>query len=46
MSTYLYPGDTTYLCAIDGDGLMVSLIISVFRHLGQRRRRRRYRSDC
>jgi gamma-glutamyltranspeptidase/glutathione hydrolase len=28
-STYLYPGDTTYLCAIDGDGLMISLIISV-----------------
>lgn len=28
-STYLYPGDTTYLCAIDGDGLMMSLIISV-----------------
>lgn len=28
-STYLYPGDTTYLCAVDGDGLMISLIISV-----------------
>lgn len=28
-STYLYPGDTTYLCAIDGDGLMISIIISV-----------------
>lgn len=28
-STYLYPSDTTYLCAVDGDGLMISLIISV-----------------
>ena len=28
-STYLYPSDTTYLCAIDGEGLMISLIISI-----------------
>lgn len=28
-STYRYPTDTTYLCAIDGDGLMISLIISI-----------------
>lgn len=28
-STFLYPADTTYLCAIDGDGLMISIIISV-----------------
>lgn len=28
-STYLYPADTTYLCAVDGDGLMISLIISI-----------------
>jgi gamma-glutamyltranspeptidase len=28
-STYLYPSDTTYLCVVDGDGLMISLIISI-----------------
>ncbi len=28
-STYLFPGDTTYLCAADAGGLMISLIISV-----------------
>jgi gamma-glutamyltranspeptidase len=28
-SVRLVPGDTTYLCAVDGDGLMVSLIFSL-----------------